>query len=220
MLLKALSILLPWPLRRWMLQRLWGYQIHPSARIGLAWVFPKHLHMGAGSKIDHFTVAIHLDCIEMGAYASIGRSNWITGFPTATSSKHFQHQPDRQARLSMGESAAITKQHHLDCTHSIDIGAFSTLAGYHSQLLTHAIDVQHNRQDCQPISIGAYTFVGTNVVILGGAVLPAHSVLGAKSLLNKAYAQEWMLYAGVPARAVKAISREAQYFVRENGFVY
>jgi carbonic anhydrase/acetyltransferase-like protein (isoleucine patch superfamily) len=68
--------------------------------------------------------------------------------------------------------------------------------------------------------IGEYTFVGTNVAILGGAVLPSYSVLGAKSLLNKPFEEEWKLYAGVPAKAVSDIDKDAKYFNRVDGFVY
>lgn len=220
MLLKALTCILPWSLRRRALQRWFGFTIHPTARIGMAWIFPQKLTMGPGASIDHFTVAIHLDAITMGANATIGRGNWITGFPTQTQSPHFQHQPGRRAELIVGESAAITKNHHLDCTNLIEIGRFSTIAGYDSQFLTHSINVFDNRQGSEPIRIGAYTFVGTNVVVLGGSILPAYSVLGAKSLLNKSHAEEWKLYAGVPAKSVSAISPDAKYFTRAEGFVY
>jgi acetyltransferase-like isoleucine patch superfamily enzyme len=220
MLLKIISLFLPWPLRRLVLQKWFKFEIHPSARIGMAWVFPKKLIMAAGTKIDHFTVAIHLDCINMEAKATIGRGNWITGFPTNTNSPHFHHQTRRQAVLMLGEAAAITKNHHLDCTDLIQIGKYATIAGYHSQLLTHSIDVVENRQDSNPIYIGEYTFVGTNVVILGGAVLPSYSVLGAKSLLNKSYQETWKLYGGVPAKAISDISGSAKYFSRTEGFVY
>ena len=92
MLLKILSFFFPWPLRRRALQSWFGFSIHPSSKIGMAWVFPRNLVMGANSKIDHFTVAVNLDKIEMEANTSIGRSNWITGFSTYSESKHFSHQ--------------------------------------------------------------------------------------------------------------------------------
>ncbi|MFL5787405.1 MAG: acyltransferase, partial [Flavisolibacter sp.] len=151
--------------------------------------------------------------------ARIGRSNWITGFPTGTISNHFKHQSLRKPQLLLKESAAITKNHHIDCTDQIEIGRFATIAGYNSQLLTHSIDVTENRQDCAPIYIGDYTFVGTNVVILGGSYLPSNSVLGAKSLLNKSYSDEWKLYGGVPAKPLTDIPHTAKYFSRKNGFV-
>ncbi|TGE04310.1 acyltransferase [Hymenobacter fodinae] len=217
---KAVTCILPWSIKRRALHRWFGFELHPTAHIGLAWIFPRRLTMGAGARIDHFTVAIHLDAITMEANATIGRGNWITGFPTRTQSPHFQHQPSRRAELILGESAAVTKDHHLDCTNLLEIGRFATIAGYRSQFLTHSINLFDNRQGSEPIRIGAYTFVGTNVVVLGGSVLPAYCVLGAKSLLNKAYEQEWKLYAGVPAKAVGEIPPDAKYFSRTEGFVY
>src|SRR3954452_3216174 len=97
MLLKVISFFLPWFLRRRALQSWFGYSIHPSAKIGLAWIFPRQLFMAANTKIDHFTVAINLDKIEMEANSSIGRNNWITGFSTYTNSPHFKHQVGRKA---------------------------------------------------------------------------------------------------------------------------
>ena len=213
-------MLLPWSLRRMVLNKWFGFEIHPSARIGLAWVFPDKLIMGAGSKIDHLTVAIHLDKIDMRENSSIGRSNWITGFSSLAAVKHFSHQPERTSVLILGRHSAITKHHHIDCTNIIRIGDFVTVAGYQSQLLTHSIDVYKNRQDSHPITIGDYAFIGTNTVILGGARLPGFCVLGAKSLLNKSYDEEWKVYGGVPARPVSDIPRDAEYFKRKEGFVY
>ena len=218
-MMKFISLLLPWSLRRWVLNKHFGYQIHPTAKIGLAWVFPGKLVMAEHTRIDHFTVAIHIDKIELGANSTIGRGNWITGLTTTGTSLHFKHQTDRRAELKVGTSSSITKNHHIDCTNIITIGNFSTIAGYQSQLLTHSINIMDNRQDSAPINIGDYTFVGTNVVILGGATLPNRSVLGAKSLLNKTFSDEYTLYGGVPAKAIAPISPDAKYFNRADGFV-
>ena len=221
MLLKILSFFLPWPLRRRALNSWFGYEIHPGASIGLAWVFPGRLKMEAGASIGHFTVAIHLDQISMGPQSGIGRGNWITGLSTKCNNQHphFSHQPDRIAALEIGECAFITKNHHIDCTNLITIGRFSTIAGYRSQLLTHSIDLFENRQNSAPICIGEYTFVGTNSVILGGCTLPPFSVLGAKSLMNKPFTEQWKLYGGVPAIMLADIPRDAKYFSRSAGFV-
>ena len=62
-------------------------------------------------------------------------------------------------------------------------------------------------------------FVGTNCVILGGIVLPDHSVLGAMSLLNKVHSESWGLYAGQPSQLVKSIDPSFAYFNRQTGFV-
>jgi acetyltransferase-like isoleucine patch superfamily enzyme len=220
MVVKLLTFMLPWFLRRKLLCSIYGFKIHPSAYIGLSWIFPKVLVMEEGAKIDHFTIAIHLDKIQMGINSSIGRSNWITGFPTEGNSLHFRHQNNRRPELHIGESSNITKSHHIDCTNLIKIGRFSTIAGYNSQFLTHSINITDNRQDSNSIYIGDFTFIGTNVVVLGGSVLPSYSVLAAKSLLNKAFTEDWKLYGGVPANSIKSISKEAKYFTRKDGFVY
>ncbi|MEP2774902.1 MAG: acyltransferase [Luteolibacter sp.] len=219
-LIRILSIILPWNLKRLLLQNLLGYKLHPSARIGIAWIFPSHLEMEEGSRIDHFNVAIHLDRIKMGKHSTLGRQNWITGFPTRKGSRHFSHQPERVSELILGDHSAITKNHHLDCTSPIRIGTYTTIAGYHSQFLTHSINLADCRQDSIPIEIGSHCFVGTNVVVLGGASLPNRSVLGAKSLLRTGFTEETRLYAGAPAVEVKTLSETLPYFTRTEGFIY
>ena len=218
MILKIIILLLPWGLRRWLLQRFFGYEIDPSAHIGLAWVYPKHLRMGKEARIDHFTLAIHLDAIDLGNCATIGRSNWITGHPSG-SRKHFAHQKDRRPRLTIGEHSAITKNHHLDCTHEIRIGRFTTIAGYQSQFLTHSIDIMAGQQHSEPIEIGDYCFISTRCIILGGGRLPSQSVLAAGAVLTKSFEKPFSLYGGVPARYIKEIPKEARYFHRSAGFV-
>jgi len=218
MILKFLIVLFPWSLKRWFLHRCYGYEIDRSARIGLAWVYPKHLRLGKETRIDHFTVVIHLDTVELGDYSTIGRSNWVTGHPGG-SGRHFTHQKDRRPQLVIGEHSAITKRHYLDCTHEIKVGRFTTIAGHHSELLTHSIDVVAGRQDSKPIEIGDYCFIGTRCIVLGGARLPSQSVLAAGAVLTKAFEASFSLYGGVPARFIKDLPKEAQYFRRTTGFV-
>ena len=217
--LKLFSLLLPWELRRPFLEKQFGFQIHPSARIGLAWVFPTRLIMAEGSSIGTATVCKGVDLLHLKAHATIGRGNWITGFPLGPL-PHFAHQPDRRPELILGEHSAITNRHLIDCTNLVTIGRFTTFAGFHSQIVSHSIDLDENRQSSEPVRIGDYCFVGTNSVLLGGSALPDYSVLGAKSLLNKAYQETHRLYAGVPARPVQELSPELAYFRRTSGFVY
>ena len=220
MIKKIIPFFLPWGLRRRFLNKFFGYKIDPDAKIGISWVYPNRLIMQSGSRIDHFTVAVNLDLIHLKNNAKIGRGNWVTGFSTLKESKHFNHQLNRRAELIMDDESAITKNHHIDCTNSISIGKFATIAGYRSQLLTHSINVLESIQDSSPIIIGDYCFVGTNVVILGGSKLPNYSILGAKSLLNKPFMDEYFLYGGTPAIKISQIPKDAKYFNRSNGFVY
>jgi acetyltransferase-like isoleucine patch superfamily enzyme len=216
--LMLFSLLLPWHLRRAFLESQFGFQIHPTARIGLAWIFPNRLIMEEGSAIGAATVCKGVDLVHLKAHAIIGRGNWITGFPLSDS-KHFAHQTDRRPELIVGEHSAITNRHLLDCTNSVTIGRFTTFAGFHSQIISHSIDLEENRQSSEPVRVGDYCFVGSNCVLLGGSALPDFCVLGAKSLLNKAFTETCQLYGGVPARPIKALSRDCKYFQRTEGFV-
>jgi carbonic anhydrase/acetyltransferase-like protein (isoleucine patch superfamily) len=218
-ILRGMIVIMPWPLKRWFLSRVFGYRLDPAAYIGLAWVYPKMLVMAAGSHIDHLCTAIHLDEVNLGREARIGRGTWITGFPSDSGTPHFAQQRGRVPRLVVAEGAAITKNHHIDCTSEVNIGKYTTVAGYNSQILSHSIDLKECRQSSAPIVIGDYCFLGTNVVVLGGAKLPGRSVLGAHSLLNKPFGEEWSLYAGVPATKKSDIPRDYKYFFRERGYV-
>ena len=218
-ILMLLSLLLPWGMRRSFLESQFGFSIHPSCHIGLAWIFPARLIMEEGSRIGHLTVCKNIDLLHLKARSSIGRANWITGFPLGPS-RHFAHEHDRQPQLIVGEESAITHRHLIDCTNSVLIGKFTTFAGFQSQILTHSIDLEKNRQASAPVRVGDYCFVGTNCVLLGGATLPDYSVLGAKSLLNKAFTETHYLYGGVPARAIEKVPAESAYFHRSEGFVF
>jgi acetyltransferase-like isoleucine patch superfamily enzyme len=218
-LLMFLSILLPWPARRSVLEKQFGYSIHPASRIGLAWIYPRRLIMEENSRIGHFTLCKNIDLLHLGANAIIGQLNWITGFPSGNS-RHFAHQTDRHPELILEAHAGISSRHLIDCTARVRIGAFATIAGFRSQLVTHSIDLAAGRQSSEPIEIGEYSFVGTEAVILGGSSLPHHSVLAAKSLLNKKWDAPYHLYGGVPAKPLKELPQDMEYFRRKEGFVW
>ncbi|HEX8898127.1 MAG TPA: hypothetical protein VF751_05475 [Chthoniobacterales bacterium] len=217
--LAILSFLLPWSLRRSLLEKQFGYSIHSSSRIGFAWIFPRRLIMEEGSRIGHLTLCKNIDLLHLGAHAIVGQLNWITGFPSGPS-RHFAHQAERRPELIIEQHAGISSRHLIDCTARVRIGAFATIGGFRSQLLTHSIDFNAGRQTAVPIEIAEYSFTGTNSVVLGGSVLPHHSVLGAQSLLNKKWDEPYRLYAGVPAKPVKELSPELEYFRRTEGFVW
>lgn len=212
-LMQFLVIFLPWKIRRYILNRFWGYHIHPTARIGLSYIYPKHLTMEEGAYIGHLNVAIHLELIYMEKDCTICQRNWITGFPLENKTK-FQNFPNRKPFLLMKKDSAITKQHIIDCTDMVTIGEFTSIAGYSTQILSHSTSLQMNDGGCEPISIGHHCFIGTRSVILPGSVLPNHSVLGAGAVLKKKFSEEYVLYGGVPARYIKQMDKSYAFFSR------
>lgn len=217
-LIMLITIFLPWCLKRPFLNLFFGFDLHPSSYVGLSWILPDKLLMGPNSRIGHLSVCKGIALLHLKENARIGNLNWITGFPIGAP-RHFAHETDRQPELIVEEHAAITNRHLIDCTNSITIGSFTIVAGFQSQFITHSIDLIENRQSSKPISIGKYCFVGSNSVLLGGSSLPDYSVMGANSLLNKSFTDTYQLYAGVPARAVKALPKDYKYFERNVGFV-
>lgn len=216
---RLIIVILPWPIKRLLLKHFYGYNFAKNTKIGISYVFPKHLSMEYGAKIGHFNVITNVDDVKIARNSRIGRQNWITGFPGGTTSPHFAHDKERRSELIIGKESAITKKHHIDCTNVVRIGDFTTIGGYNSQLLTHSIDIYSGRQDSHPIYIGNYAFISTRSTILGGAKLPDYCALAACGCLTKAYEKEWMIYAGIPAKPVKEIPKDAKYFNRDSGYV-
>ncbi len=217
-LFRAVLIFLPWPIRRPLLEKFFGYRLDRTARIGWSWIYPRMLEMGPQSRIGHLNVAIHLERVVLEEAVVVSNRNWITGYP-AGGDRHFLHCAGRKPELILRRHCSVAKNHHFDCTDSIEVGEYATIAGYDSQFLTHSINLKESRQDACPIRIGKYTFVGTNVVILGGSNLPDYCVLGAKSLLRTAEVRKWSLYSGVPAVWVQELEREGKYFCRARGMI-
>ena len=212
-LLNLFVVILPWRIKRFLLVKLYHYQIHPTARIGLSYIYPKHLIMEEGTYIGHLNVAVHLELIHMEKDCTISQKNWITGFPLDNKT-NFQDFPNRKPYLIMKKDSAITKQHLVDCTDTVTIGELTSVGGYGTQILSHSTSLQMNKQSCAPITIGHHRFVGTRSIILPGSILPNHSVLGAVAVLKKQFTEEYALYGGVPAKFIKKMDETYAFFSR------
>lgn len=213
-----MTVVLPWPLKRWLLQVLLGYKIAPSARIGLSLMRSEMLELGDNARIGHFNYFAAIALVRLAEGAKIGNFNWISGIGRG-GKVHFGDEPDRRPELVLGAHAAVTGRHFIDCCNAVHVEEFATVAGSGSQILTHGIDFISNRQRSAPVTIGAYSFVGTASVVIKGAVLPAFSILGANSTLHKAFTEKYRVYSGVPAADIGGIDREALYFRRTQRFV-
>jgi acetyltransferase-like isoleucine patch superfamily enzyme len=217
-LIQILLLFLPWPVRRRALNAAFNYQIDPSAHIGWSLILPRRLRMGTGSRIGSLTLVKGLSELAIETFGDLGHLNWVSGFPEGRSD-HFAEDTGRYPALRIGAHAAITHRHLIDCTDTVTIGAFTTFAGWGSQILTHAIDLKSNRQSASPVSIGDYCFVGTRSVFLKGAIVPDHCVVAAGTIVAGPLEQTWSIYGGSPARHVKDLDKSYAYFSRPTGFV-
>jgi acetyltransferase-like isoleucine patch superfamily enzyme len=175
--------------------------------------------MGPGTRIGSLNVIKGMNILHLQENARIGNLNWISGLPTTTD-KHFLQNKKRRPQLIMGAESAITHRHLIDCTDTVSIGKYSTLGGWYSQILTHSIDVESNRQDAQPVKIGDYCFIGTRAILLKGACLPDNSLLAAGAVLNDSFSEPFTIFGGVPAKRIGSIDKAAKYMHRSEGFVF
>lgn len=220
-LLSLLIIPLPWFLKRRLYKLFFNYDLHSTSSIGLSWIIVDNLSLGRNARIGNLSVIKGLYNLQLGEFSSIGNLNWISAFPLNADSLHFQHEAgNRMPELVLGEHAAVTNRHLIDCTNRIEIKKFSTFAGFKSTLLTHSIDFKECRQSSKPITIGEYCFIGTGCILLGGTIIPDYCVLAAGSTINKPMDNTHGLYGGTPAKFIKSLENEdLKYFKRTTGFV-
>lgn len=198
-------------------RRLCGYRIAKNASVGIALIAVAKAELADGARIGHFTIIRNLQHLSLGPRARIGTFNWIFGM--LPSERYFTDEPNRLSALNMEEDASLTSRHIVDCTNTVTFGAFSTIAGFYSQILTHGIDVATNRQTSAPIRIGSHAMIGTRVILLKGAHVPDRAVVGAGSVFRGTPKGTGGLWSGIPATRVREIDESGAYFTRATGHV-
>lgn len=184
----------------WFLNLL-GHKIDSSSKIGFSfiWIDGK-LTLGKQSKIGHFNIVkINTVDIKDGAYignlnrlfgpielmlsetAAIGNKNSIYRAPIGVTYG--------AAFLKLGILSKITANHRLDCTRSILIGDYSTLAGHESQLWTHGyyhdkVGSGRFRLDGE-IEIGNNVYIGSRCIINAGVKITDAVVVGSNACVSK-----------------------------------
>lgn len=214
----ASSLFLPGSLRQRLLLRLFGHEVDPSAKIGLAFVACDHLVMERGTSIGHLTFIRGLHDVILREEAAIGRLNWITALPISNP-EFFRSVKDRDPSLEIGRASVIMHRMIIDCNNRITFGEFGGLAGFRTVLMTHGVDIRENAQTAGTIEIGDRTMVATNCVVLGGTTIPEWSVVGAGSVVRGRFEQPG-LYSGVPAKRVADLPQDAKFFYRDSMMIY
>lgn len=217
-LLNLLAVLLPNALKITIYRRTMKAEIGPNVKIGMSFIHVRKLVLKEGSIIGNWSALRNLERLELGKNARVGNKIYATAIPLG-SQKHFSHRQDRFPALIMGEGAALTGSHFLDCNDKITIGDFTLFAGRDTYVYTHGIDMMEARQDCAPIKIGRYCMIATRSLVLKGSELPDYSALGAQSVLTKAYSAPYTLYAGSPAKPMKTLPPDAAFFERQTRYI-
>lgn len=211
-------LVLPWSLRRILLEKLFRFELSKDSKIGLSIVLADKVVLEEGSVISNLTFINRIDYLHLKPFSKIGRRNWITGAST-NNSKSFSSVNNRKCEFIIGKHTRIVDRHLIDCNGSVYIGDYSTVAGNRSQILTHSIDIKSSTQKTESVHIGDYCFIGTGCIFLMGTSIPSFSVLGAGSTVTKSFNENYALYAGNPTRFIKDLDKDYKYFSREFGNV-
>jgi acetyltransferase-like isoleucine patch superfamily enzyme len=161
----------------------------------------KELSIGEHSRIGALNIFRGGDEIRIGRYCDILRLNEINSIP----------EPDVinevDPRFIMGDGSMIAASHKIDFTDRVEFGSRVILGGRNSSIWTH------NRQKTLPVSVGARTYLGSEVRIAPGVEIAANCIVGMGSVLTGKLSEEFQLIGGVPAKAIKPLDDDGRFLV-------
>jgi len=219
----ACIALLPSIFKRPCYRLFFGYQIGKRVRIGLSILHAekceiaddvsighgnliigiKNLSIGDHVRIGHLNIIRGGDEVRLGRYAEIIRMNEINSIP----------EPDvvvpTDPRFLLGAGSIITTGHKIDFTDLVEIGERTILGGRNSSLWTH------NRQRTRTIRIGSLCYIGSEIRIAPGGMIPSRCIVGIGAVITKPLKEENFLIGGVPAKPIKQLEAE-DIFLIEN----
>jgi acetyltransferase-like isoleucine patch superfamily enzyme len=188
-----------------------GWQVHPTARVGICLIQRvDRLVVGERCVVGHANVLRDLHHVTFGPGARMGRWNWVSG------ARMLKEDPSRH-HLELGRESALMSRNYVDASGGVRIGEFTTVAGVRSTFITHGIDLHDSEQRTAPIEVGAFSIVSSNVRLVPGAVVPDHSLVAMGAVVTPGLVEPYRLYAGAPATARRPLDPESGYFTRTIG---
>ena len=217
----ALVALLPSFLKRPCYRLLFGYRIGRRVSIGLTLLDARacvieddvrigHLNVVIGvgelvvrdhARVGHLNVLRGGDRIHLGRYSEIIRMNEINSIPDPEVVNPIEPV------FTLGDGAVVTAGHKIDFTDRVEIGRRTILGGRNSSLWTH------NRQRTRPVLIGELTYVGSEIRVAPGGVIPSRCIVGIGAVVTGRLQGEYQLIGGVPARPIKQLSEEDRFLI-------
>ncbi|HUS09103.1 MAG TPA: hypothetical protein VMZ30_01465 [Pyrinomonadaceae bacterium] len=217
----AIVALFPSFLKRPIYRLFFGYRIGKRVRIGLSIIDAKQCEIDDDVTIGHLNIVVRVKRLEIGDHVKIGHLNIIRGGDEVKLGRYSEiirmneinsiAEPEVvnpiDPRFLLGEGSIITAGHKIDFTDRVTIGRRSILGGRNSSLWTH------NRQRTQPIDIGSFAYIGSEIRIAPGGSLPSKCIVGIGSVITSNLSGEGYLIAGVPARSVKELDEEDKFLI-------
>jgi acetyltransferase-like isoleucine patch superfamily enzyme len=217
----AFIALLPSAIKRPCYRLFFGYRIGKRVRIGLSILEAGECEIGDDVRIGHLNLIIGVKKLEIGDHVKIGHLNILRGGDHARLGRYAEiirlneinsiPEPDVvnpvEPVFLLGDGSVITTGHKIDFTDRVEIGRRTILGGRNSSLWTH------NRQRTQPIHIGSFSYIGSEIRVAPGGGIPSRCIVGIGAVITKKLQGENYLIAGVPARAVKELEGEDRFLI-------
>lgn len=200
-------------LKNLLLRCLCGYTIESGVRIYPCLLLNVScLILREGAIVGMLTTLRDLRSVELGRDAALGNFNWVTA------AEVLSDQAPRASTLKLGDGAAITARHYIDCSGGLEVGRFSTVAGVRSVFVTHGIDVDTCEQVVSPISIGDFCLISSAVRFVPGVRVADRCLVAMGSVVASDLDESDCLYAGVPAKKKRKVA--GHYFSRAHAYVH
>jgi carbonic anhydrase/acetyltransferase-like protein (isoleucine patch superfamily) len=195
-LVQVFTMLLPHPIKRFLLRSVLGWSIGKHTKIGCSIILCGQVRIGANCQIGHFNLFRDLQTLEIGDETKIFNLNHFMA------SKH-RDWPDS---FSIGDNSQITSRHFFDCSGGVRIGNRCLVGGRDSQFWTHFF-ISHDgvsRIEWRELTIADRCYVCARATLVY-CKIPSDCVVGAGAVVTKDFSKEGtgLLLAGNPATIKK-----------------
>jgi acetyltransferase-like isoleucine patch superfamily enzyme len=221
LLVLGLMALLPSFLIRPCYRLFFGYRIGKRVQIGFSIVDARDCRIDDDVRIGHLNVIMRVDKLSIGDHVRIGHLNIIRGGDEVRLGRYSEiirlneinsiPDPDvvnpTDPRFLLGDGSIITASHKIDFTDRVEIGRRTILGGRNSSLWTH------NRQRTRPIKIGSLSYIGSEIRVAPGGVIPSRCVVGIGAVITSELADEGYLIGGLPAKPIKPLTEEDEFLI-------
>ncbi|HEV8591882.1 MAG TPA: hypothetical protein VGQ55_07245 [Pyrinomonadaceae bacterium] len=216
--LAAIAIL-PSPIECACLRLFFGYKIGKRVKIGFSVVDAVECSIGDDVRIGHLNVFTRIGKLSIGEHTRIGALNIFRGGDEIKIGRYCEvlrlneinsiPEPDivnpADPRFVLGDGSMIAASHKIDFTDRVVFGKRVILGGRNSSIWTH------NRQKTEPVEIGDYSYLGSEIRVAPGAAIPAKCIVGMGSVVSKRFENEDRLIAGVPAAEIKELNEDGRF---------
>jgi acetyltransferase-like isoleucine patch superfamily enzyme len=203
------------PCYRWF----FGYKIGKRVRFGFSIIDAVECTIGDDVSIGHLNVFTGTEKLSIGAHTRIGVLNIFRGGQEIRIGRYCDilrlnevnsiPEPDVineiEPRFILGDGSVLAASHKIDFTDRVEFGKCVILGGRNSSLWTH------NRQMTKAITIGDYSYLGSEIRIVPGGAVPARCIVGIGSVITRAHERPYHLIAGVPATEVKELDSDGKF---------